>query len=74
MRLAPHDILQDPLFVNSNLDTFDGHLQVGSPAIIVVFLWDSLSGLIPFDDLTHATRPYGSGVDRGAYEYGATLS
>jgi hypothetical protein len=68
-----HDIFQDPLFVNSNLETFDGHLQVGSPAINSGLPVNSLSGLIPSDDLTHATRPYGSGVDRGAYEYGATL-
>ena len=66
-----HDIFQDPLFVNSNLETFDGHLQAGSPAIDSGLPVGSLNGLIPSNDLTGAPRPYGSGVDRGAYEYGA---
>jgi hypothetical protein len=63
-----HDIFQNPLFVNANLETFDGHLQAGSPAIDTGLPVGSLSGLIPLDDLTGATRPSGSGVDRGAYE------
>jgi len=67
-----HDIFQDPLFVNANLETFDGHLQAGSPAIDSGLPVGSLNGLIPSDDLTGAPRPYGSGVDRGAYEYGTT--
>ena len=68
-----HDISgQDPLFVNSNLEAFDGHLQAGSPAIDSGLPVGSLDGLIPSDDITGASRPYGSGVDRGAYEYGAT--
>jgi hypothetical protein len=67
-----HDIFQDPLFVNANLETFDGDLQAGSPAIDTGLPVGSLSGLIPSNDLTGATRPYGSGVDRGAYEYGGS--
>ena len=63
-----HDIFQDPLFVNSNLEAFDGRLQSGGPAIDTGLPVGSLSGLIPSDDLTGATRPSGSGVDRGAYE------
>jgi hypothetical protein len=67
------DIFQDPLFVNSNLETFDGHLQAGSPAIDSGLPVGSLSGLIPSHDIDHAARPYGTGVDRGAYEYSSAL-
>ena len=68
-----HDVLdQDPLFVNSNLDSFDGHLQAGSPAINSGLSVGSLGGLVPADDLSGTLRPQGSDVDRGAYEYGAT--
>jgi len=65
-----NDIFKDPLFVSANLETFDGHLQTGSPAIDSGLPVGSLGGLIPSDDLNKTTRPYGSGVDRGAYEYG----
>jgi hypothetical protein len=67
-----HDIFQDPFFVNANLETFNGHLQAESPAIDSGLPVGSLNGLIPSDDLTGSLRPYGSGVDRGAYEYRAT--
>ena len=32
----------------------------------------SLNGLIPADDLEHGSRPCGTAVDRGAFEYGAS--
>jgi len=67
-----HDLVQNPLIVNANLETFDGHLQAGSPAIDSGLPVGSLSGLIPPDDLEGMSRHYGSGVDRGAYEYGAS--
>jgi hypothetical protein len=67
-----HDIFQNPLFVNSNPDNFDGHLQIGGPAIDSGLSVGSLNGLVPSTDLAGAARPYGNGVDRGAYEYGAT--
>jgi hypothetical protein len=67
-----HDIFQDPLFVNANLETFDGHLQSGSPAIDSGLPVGGIGGLVPTDDLGKTTRPQGSGVDRGAYEFGGS--
>jgi len=67
--LAAHDLNQNPLVVNSNLETFDGHLQAGSPAIDSGLPVGSLGGLIPDHDLENVSRPTGIGVDRGAYEF-----
>jgi len=66
--LAAHDLDQDPQVVDSNLETFDGHLQAGSPAIDSGLAVGSLSGLVPDHDLENNSRPWGAGVDRGAYE------
>jgi hypothetical protein len=63
-----NDVLADPLFTNANLETFDGHLQTLSPGINSGLAVGSLSGLIPAHDLENASRPFGNGVDRGAYE------
>jgi len=70
---AAHDLDQDPLVVNSNLETFDGHLQAGSPAVDSGLPVGSLGGLVPGHDLEGNFRPVGSGVDRGACEYGGGL-
>lgn len=72
MSLSANDINKDPLFVNDSLASFDGHLKASSPAIDSGLAVGSLSGLIPSDDLEGNNRPAGSGVDRGAYEYGST--
>jgi hypothetical protein len=72
MSMSANDIKQDPMFVNSSLSSFDGHLKSGSPAIDSGLDVGGLGGLIPSDDLERKNRPAGSGVDRGAYEYGAT--
>jgi len=68
--LATHDLNQNPLFVNGTLETFDGHLQAGSPAIDSGLPVGSLGGLVPNHDLEVNPRPGGAGVDRGAYEFG----
>ncbi len=70
--LAAHDIGQDPVFVNDTFGSFDGHLQSGSPAIDSGLGVGSVGGLVPSDDLEGNSRPAGSGVDRGAYEYGSS--
>ncbi|NIM18343.1 MAG: hypothetical protein GTO45_40705 [Candidatus Aminicenantes bacterium] len=72
VHLSAHDIQQDPLLVNDSLDTFNGHLQPGSPAIDSGLVVGSLNGLVPADDIDGNNRPAGSGVDRGAYEYGSS--
>ncbi|MBW2308322.1 MAG: hypothetical protein JRG73_15455 [Deltaproteobacteria bacterium] len=64
-----NDLCTDPLFVDSSLDSFDGHLQAGSPAIDSGLPMGSLNGLIPSHDLEGTSRPQDSGVDRGAFEY-----
>jgi uncharacterized protein (TIGR01370 family) len=61
---GPNNISQDPLFINSNLDNFDGHLQSGSPAID-----SATSAGAPSDDYESNPRPQGAGYDIGAYEY-----
>jgi len=66
--LAPHDMDEDPLFANSSLESFDGHLQAESPAIDSGL---SVGGLVPNHDMERLGRPQGSGVDRGAYEFSA---
>jgi hypothetical protein len=70
--LSSHDINQDPKLVNPNLASFDGHLKSGSPGIDSGLAVGSLNGLVPADDLENNSRPKGSGVDRGAYEYGSS--
>ena len=65
-----NDLCTNPLFIDDNLGSFNGHLRTGSPAI------DSglgVGGLIPSDDLENLLRPWFAGVDRGAYEYGSHL-
>ena len=69
LTLSAHDIEKDPLFVNAGLESFDGHLKSGSPAIDSGLAVGSLNDLIPADDLEGNGRPAGPGVDRGAYEY-----
>jgi|GEM_PF-650990 len=71
---AAHDLNQNPLVVNDTLDSFDGHLQASSPAIDSGLAVGSLNGLVPSDDLEGNSRPSGSGVDRGAYEYGSSTA
>jgi len=66
--LAAHDLNQNPLVVDSNLEIFDGHLQARSPAIDSGLPVGSLGGLVPNHDLENNPRPGGAGVDRGAYE------
>jgi hypothetical protein len=70
--LSSHDLNQNPSFDNSSFFSFDAHLQPGSPAIDNGLPVGSFSGLVPGDDIEGHTRPAGSGVDRGAYEYGST--
>jgi uncharacterized protein (TIGR03437 family) len=65
------NVCSDPMFVNGTLETFDGHLRAGSPAIDTGLAVGSLNGLIPAEDLMGGVRPAGAGVDRGAFEYGA---
>lgn len=64
-----NDILKNPFFFNSNLESFDGRLKNTSHAINSGLPTGSLSGLIPSDDITGAKRSNGSSIDRGAYEY-----
>ena len=66
--LSANDISQDPMVVDDNLETFDGHLKTGSPAIDSGLAIESLGGLIPDHDLEGNDRPQGAGVDRGVYE------
>jgi len=68
-----HDICADPLCVDDTLDSFNGHLPLGSPAIDKGLPVGSLNGLVPADDLEGGARPGGNGVDMGAYEYGAEI-
>jgi hypothetical protein len=73
LSLSAHDLTQNPLFVNDNLASFNGHLQSNSPAIDSGLAVGSLSGLIPADDIEGNSRPSGAGVDRGAYEYQSSI-
>lgn len=63
---GPHDLYAKPRFVNDSLSSFDGHLQLFSPAIDSAL---EVGGLIPNHDLENWKRPWGSRVDRGAYEH-----
>jgi len=67
--LSAHDINLDPLFVNDDLETFNGHLRIRSPALNSGLSVGSLGGVVPDHDLEGTPRPRGRGVDRGAYEY-----
>jgi hypothetical protein len=58
-------IESEPLFVNSNPDAFDGHLQSGSPAIDAGL---NLSSFFIVDKDGKA-RPQGAAWDIGAYEF-----
>jgi hypothetical protein len=60
-----NEICSDPLFVNADIDNFDGRLRAGSPALNSGL---ATGGLIPADALEGNQRPFGAGVDRGAYE------
>lgn len=68
MPLGPNDSFDDPLFVEDDLNHFDGHLQSASPAMDTGLPIGSYGGLIPVHDLEGNARPQGGGVDRGAYE------
>jgi hypothetical protein len=63
--IGPHDLCGDPLFANASIDSFDGRLLNGSPALDTGL---ASGALIPADALEGNGRPFGSGVDRGAYE------
>lgn len=69
-----HTLHADPLFRSSSINSFDGRLRTASPAIDSGIAVGSLSGLIPSTDITGFSRPYGSGVDRGAYEWWLVVS
>ncbi|MCP4213353.1 MAG: hypothetical protein GY765_01795, partial [bacterium] len=71
---SANDINGDPLFINTDISAFNGHLQSGSPGIDSGLSVGALSGLIPAHDLEGNSRPHGAGVDRGAYEYGSTAT
>jgi hypothetical protein len=71
--LSAHDLTQNPLVVDANLGTFNGHLQAGSPAMDNGLAVGSLGGLIPYQDMEGTIRPQGNGVDRGAYEWSGSL-
>ncbi len=63
-----HDLVgMDPKFVNPGTDpmTVNFHLQAASQAIN-----SGGSALAPATDLDGVPRPYGAGIDRGAYEWG----
>lgn len=66
--LSGSDINKDPLLANSALETFDGHLGPGSPAMDTGLPVGASSGLVPNIDLEKVSRPRAGGVDRGAYE------
>jgi parallel beta-helix repeat protein len=67
-KTGTHDKKADPLFVNASVDpaVADFHLGVGSPAIDA-----GTSSGAPAVDFDGNARPFGAGIDMGAYEYGA---
>lgn len=60
-------ILENPLFVD--VTSFNFYLQNPSPAIDNGSVTDA-----PNTDFTNTNRPYGTGIDIGAYEYNPTLN
>lgn len=58
-----HAAVGDPLYVGAA--TTDFHLQSGSPAKD-----SALASAAPASDCDRFARPWGSGFDKGAYEYG----
>lgn len=69
---ANRNLCVNPLFVDPNMESFNGRLRAGSPAIDSGLAVGAIGGLIPTDDITGAVRPAGSGIDRGAFEFGAS--
>jgi hypothetical protein len=69
-----HTRIEDPRFVSSDINALDGRLRAGSPAIDYGLGVGSLGGLVPSDDLSGVARPYGAGVDCGAYEWSGTTA
>jgi uncharacterized protein (TIGR03437 family) len=69
---ASRNVCADPLLVNPTLESFNGRLRAGSPAIDSGLAVGGLNGLIPALDFDGTLRPAGAGVDRGAFELGAT--
>lgn len=67
-KTGTHDKKADPLFVNHSVDPVvaDFHLKAGSPAIDA-----GSSANAPVTDFDGTSRPFGVGIDMGAYEYGA---
>jgi parallel beta-helix repeat protein len=67
-KTGTHDKKADPLFVNPSADASvaDFHLRLGSPAIDA-----GISAGAPATDFDGNARPWGAGIDMGAYEYGA---
>lgn len=65
-----HNVCADPLFINPEMESFDGRLRAGSPAIDTGLPVGAVDGQIPSEDFARAVRPGGSAVDRGAFEYG----
>jgi hypothetical protein len=65
----PSIIVANPLFKDPRLNSFDGHLTVGSPAIDSGLpVGGATGGLVAYYDLDGILRPQGQGVDRGALE------
>ncbi|WP_265269577.1 choice-of-anchor Q domain-containing protein [Nostoc sp. KVJ3] len=60
--MGPHDIIGDPLFVNTSIPDF--RIKPGSPAINSGYYWKDLK-----TDYLGKTRPAGGRYDIGAYEY-----
>ena len=67
--LGNNDLNQDPALIDDDLASFDYHLQPNSPAVDSGLALGSLGGLLPDHDLQEASRPFGSGSDRGCFEY-----
>lgn len=66
--LGPHDLQQDPLLGTLSGEIYDMIPKSNSPAV------DSgkpVGGLVPAVDFRGFLRPFGKGVDRGAYEVGS---